>query len=854
MIIPKESNNDSISSKRLKINQNNSLGFFQFKIKKDDLSNSQNSYSKSNLPLISKIKKNICNIENEIFLKEKITKRKLNKNILNINSEIYKDKDKIETTKIKNNIKNLCEPTTKNENETNKKLNNIKEISPVSEIHTRNLKLIKKLNQKVKEYKKNKIRELLKKGKSPMERFNNIKKIFKSKGITPKQFDHRRLELLNEKNKEKNIYNNKIYYYKIIYYGNCSKVIEKCLKRRKQWKKYESYQMPKGPKPLNLTNINNNSCLNILNTNNNNENFGTNNENNPLPNFIWSHSSYNLDFAEFSKFRPAHIVKMTNHFEFHKELSNKLNLFLNMMNYCENNNYELFKFLPLTFPIKYDSKNYIIEKFCFLNIFNNINNFISDEPLEYKYRNLFKLNLNGRTGYKTSLFIPKTHYNGRNLWLVKAVDLNRGKCIKISDNINGIESIIKHFYKGIKNSFFKNVTQALIDDEEDENLNLSKQKNDCSNNETFKKDSKPKKKNKLSNNNSDYNNLKYKKIKKYNFQFFKVSYNNLIQNYNSKNIKKCKSKHNIKKEIKILFKSPSIFIDSLNSINSNSHLEENTDKKMNLQKTRNKHKKTNLNPIIIKSPEFILNDKNNNDNISFNNKFYTPNNKQLLSPEIKTYQNNIMIIQKYIEKPLCYKGRKCDMRLWVLLTWDFNLYLFKEGHFKASSLEYDVNSLNNFVHLTNYSVQKYCENFSKFEKSNEISFNDFDISYENKINVQKDLIPKTKEIIIHSIKSGINKINKLERKICFEIFGYDFIFDENYNPFLLEVNTNPGLEISSPLIEMLIHRMIDDAFKLTIDKVFILGEEAINEMSKNPFIVSGYTDDENMWEFLGNMD
>ena len=213
-----------------------------------------------------------------------------------------------------------------------------------------------------------------------------------------------------------------------------------------------------------------------------------------------------------------------------------------------------------------------------------------------------------------------------------------------------------------------------------------------------------------------------------------------------------------------------------------------------------------------------------------------------------------MIIQKYIEKPLCYKGRKCDMRLWVLLTWDFNLYLFKEGHFKASSLEYDVNSLNNFVHLTNYSVQKYCENFSKFEKSNEISFNDFNISYENKINVQKDLIPKTKEIIIHSIKSCINKINKLERKICFEIFGYDFIFDENYNPFLLEVNTNPGLEISSPLIEMLIHRMIDDAFKLTIDKVFILGEEAINEMSKNPFIVSGYTDDENMWEFLGNMD
>ena len=93
------------------------------------------------------------------------------------------------------------------------------------------------------------------------------------------------------------------------------------------------------------------------------------------------------------------------------------------------------------------------------------------------------------------------------------------------------------------------------------------------------------------------------------------------------------------------------------------------------------------------------------------------------------------------------------------------------------------------------------------------------------------MIPKAKEIIIHTIKSCINKINKLERKICFEIFGYDFIIDENYVPFLLEINTNPGLEISSPLIEMLIHRMIDDAFKLTIDQVFILNENTHDETS-----------------------
>ena len=90
------------------------------------------------------------------------------------------------------------------------------------------------------------------------------------------------------------------------------------------------------------------------------------------------------------------------------------------------------------------------------------------------------------------------------------------------------------------------------------------------------------------------------------------------------------------------------------------------------------------------------------------------------------------------------------------------------------------------------------------------------------------------------------KMNFLNRKYCFEIFGYDFIIDEKYEPFLLEINTNPGLEISSPLINELLPRMIDDAFKLTIDKEFTRSYKYSNEPSK--FHVEGYDDKINMWE------
>lgn len=53
-----------------------------------------------------------------------------------------------------------------------------------------------------------------------------------------------------------------------------------------------------------------------------------------------------------------------------------------------------------------------------------------------------------------------------------------------------------------------------------------------------------------------------------------------------------------------------------------------------------------------------------------------------------------------------------------------------------------------------------------------------------------------------------------------EIFGYDFILDENQKPWLIEVNTNPCLEESSTLLRNLIPRMIDDSLKLTVDVIF----------------------------------
>ena len=70
------------------------------------------------------------------------------------------------------------------------------------------------------------------------------------------------------------------------------------------------------------------------------------------------------------------------------------------------------------------------------------------------------------------------------------------------------------------------------------------------------------------------------------------------------------------------------------------------------------------------------------------------------------------------------------------------------------------------MHLTNYSVQKYNENFSKFDYGNEVSFEDFQkeldkLSIERgvTITIEKDIMPKIYEIIILSFKA-VNKSTK----------------------------------------------------------------------------------------------
>ena len=522
---------------------------------------------------------------------------------------------------------------------------------------------------------------------------------------------------------------NKKFYY-IIRPENCGYLVKKCFKHRKNWKELENLE---------------------------NKNF----------NFKWQQNNYGINFNKLS--RMPNMKQMVNHFEYKNTISNKAHLFLNMIEYAEILDINIFKYIPFTVLFDYNKGNFFNKITKFEYLFKNINDYIVPlyEINERKYKkdkerlysNFFPFK--EKIGMKTAINIPESHFykykinnesNNENItneknnkvknsfWVIKAPNLNRGRCIKILNNLIDIKRSIREYSMGIKLGYLNDNYQNNSLFESLDNYYLSNE------------DSK------------------------------KYSGNNYISNYDT--------------------------------------------------------------------------------NINIDELTYQNLSKKLKEKISQNYRSNMIIVQKYIENPLLYFGRKFDIRIWALLTQDLKIYVFQEGHLKCCSINYDINSSDTFCHLTNYSFQKYNSNFGKYELGNEASFNDLqrniDVNYNKKVDFKQEIFPKIINIIQFVFEAVKHKINPLERKYSFEIFGFDFMLDCDFVPFLLEVNTNPGLEESSPLIKMLVPRMIDDALRLTLDKEFDTlydfgDNNKYSTLYQSPFPVEGYSNNDNLFKFVGDL-
>ncbi|MCJ8736680.1 hypothetical protein PDJAM_G00015270 [Pangasius djambal] len=200
------------------------------------------------------------------------------------------------------------------------------------------------------------------------------------------------------------------------------------------------------------------------------------------------------------------------------------------------------------------------------------------------------------------------------------------------------------------------------------------------------------------------------------------------------------------------------------------------------------------------------------------------------SPSQISLDENILV-SRYIGNPLLIDDFKFDVRLYVLVTsYDpVIIYVYEEGLTRFATVKYDhavKNIKNQFMHLTNYSVNK--------KSSDYVSCDDPEVEdYGNKWSMSamlrylkqegKDttlLMGQIEDLIIKAVLSAELQIATAckmfvpHRNNCFELYGFDVLIDSNLKPWLLEVNLSPSLACDTPLDLKIKASMISDMFSL----------------------------------------
>lgn len=81
-------------------------------------------------------------------------------------------------------------------------------------------------------------------------------------------------------------------------------------------------------------------------------------------------------------------------------------------------------------------------------------------------------------------------------------------------------------------------------------------------------------------------------------------------------------------------------------------------------------------------------------------------------------------------------------------------------------------------------------------------------------------MPQIRKLVTDSYRSVYGKIDPMRLNNTFELFGYDFMLDADFRLYLIEVNTNPCLETSCPLLARIIPDVLDNTFRLVLDPIY----------------------------------
>merc|ERR1712060_498649 len=86
--------------------------------------------------------------------------------------------------------------------------------------------------------------------------------------------------------------------------------------------------------------------------------------------------------------------------------------------------------------------------------------------------------------------------------------------------------------------------------------------------------------------------------------------------------------------------------------------------------------------------------------------------------------------------------------------------------------------------------------------------------------VRGKIWPQIQACMADAVRAAAPSLNPRGISNCFEVYGFDFMVDAGHRVWTIECNANPCLELVCAYLSHLIPSMLDQAFRLTVDKMF----------------------------------